>query len=645
MGSLKVKKHTVGNAVSVINTNLLRPDQSIYLYHNILKAIDEAIKNNDTRIIISEAPTGSGKSFVMANVTIPALIHQDPTVESIVVTSPDSGCVDALYQKTKSLWDDKVITNCHGNRVRIRVLNGSELKTYLASDQVFESVEPIVTVSFAHTQRLGIIWGEYIDPNVTSYTAGVPDRILVDEIQYGMGTVNAQTIFEDQGRRNSNYDPRWLPILIKLSQLGCKVIGYTGTPTQSQQGNTSYGSTVFNPLSPMPKNKDHTAFTRGWHSPRVSDVYQNSKEHIREELLKLGSLTRRIENDTWSKAKEIGIVNMMPGALFKFGQLNATNGLALKSEYRPNGREHDFKRWASSLGADYGIVTCTHKEYQRTGSINPYLFGTVASAIEVINRANEPVNFSAAVCLAVIRQGNMGWDIPRLKYIVVLTHPSGKEVTIMQEQLMARGNRLPFMGMSSHVDTANKIASLSITTEQKRLVAEYVVFMCTVEVHYSAGSCLTDSAYRRFAKDTSSPEEGTKLYMDAIDNYVPKNNVTTFKAPRFTKGYSAGTFNQSHRKCYCEACMAAGSVDLHTGKTICEVEARKVREFERGSIFSDDEWDNVWFHTLVTDHKDGDRTNEIPDNLITRCPSNNGVKTYDAMDFLNRYDKDGKKVA
>jgi hypothetical protein len=208
----------------------------------------------------------------------------------------------------------------------------------------------------------------------------------------------------------------------------------------------------------------------------------------------------------------------------------------------------------------------------------------------------------------------------------------------MQQQLMARGNRLPFTDMHSHSTKANEIASLDVSTEQKKLLAEYVVFMCSTVILFSKQSALLSKAFQDFKEDTYSSEEGMKLYMDAIDNYIPKKNTTKlFTGPRFTKGYSAGSLNQQYKKHQCEACMAAGSIDPTTGKTLCEVSGRKGREFERGYAFSDSEWDNAWFHTLALDHKNGDRTDYSPGNLITRCPTNNGVKTYDAKDYMNTY--------
>lgn len=632
----KAKAPIATNDIALVNPGILRPKQKQHLFDNVLDAVNVSYTNNDSRVIIDPAPTGSGKSFVLVNALIPALIQQNPNTEVIMFTSPDSGCVSAPCNKFKSLWHNKVIVNHAGTRVRIRVQNSDEFVNHLNGVvDDFVSAEPTVEVVFMTTQMLGRRYSDYLDPTsiaTNSYNLLPPTLVIVDEIHYGMGTVSWETILADQGRNNKNYKPHWLPILMKLAEHGSRVIGFTGTPTNSQRMLTYQGKQVFNTLDEMPKDKDTTAFVGGWTLPTPQLVYQHSKDGISEDLVLLKSMMHKIDSDTWTKAKSIGITPIMPGAFFKFGRAGSTNGVIKNDK--------TFQNWAKSVGADSSISTCHHKEYQWVCGSNEFY----KHSVDIINEANNPVNFSVPVFMAVINSGNMGWDIPRLKYICALTHPSGKEVTNMQEQLLARANRLPFENMHSHVTTANEIAGLDVTVEQKKALAEYVVFMCSTIVYFSRNSNLMIKAFEKFRKNTHTPEEGKKIYMDAIDNFVPKNNVTPFKTPGYHMGYNAGSLNQTYKKHFCEACTAAGSIDSATGKTLCEVSARQVREFERGHAFSDAEWDDTWFHTIVLDHKNGVRTDYSPSNLFTRCPTNNGVKTYDSKDYLGKYDSNGNKV-
>ena len=43
---------------------------------------------------------------------------------------------------------------------------------------------------------------------------------------------------------------------------------------------------------------------------------------------------------------------------------------------------------------------------------------------------------------------------------------------------------------------------------------------------------------------------------------------------------------------------------------------------------------------LQVDHKDGDRENMNPDNLITLCPNRHSIKTMRNEDYLNNYTKE-----
>ena len=89
---------------------------------------------------------------------------------------------------------------------------------------------------------------------------GVPQYIFVDEIHFGMGTIDATTIFLDQGRNNKNFDPKWLPTIYGMAIAGSRVLGYTGTATVSQQGGTTLGAGVFKSLTKMPENKNTSVF-------------------------------------------------------------------------------------------------------------------------------------------------------------------------------------------------------------------------------------------------------------------------------------------------------------------------------------------------------------------------------------------------
>jgi hypothetical protein len=650
-----------------IDLDFMRPLQRKYLHDNLFASIDKSVLTNDRRITMVPAGTNAGKSTVITKITIPTMIERDSKASTIIFTSPDSGCVQGPYKKFKIEWDGKQIKCNDGTVKTIRAMNKDEVN--LAFKAKTDSASDIVEVWFVSTQWLRGIFGEYYDKNYAivrdfaNIGIPVPDYVIVDEIHFGMGTINRDTIFHDQGRNNKNFDPKWLPTIFGMAVAGARIIGYTGTATLSQRGGTTLGADVFISIDKMPENKNTSVFAEvcpvvpeisaNYISQDVANVYELSKINYESMVIKCLGFFRDIDKDTWDKASKVDIVPIMVGGFFKFGRVDATKSVPLNHNpysTQKRGKKANFYNYMLGLRGDAGVTTSDEKVYatynKTKAKFDSHFY---ENAYSVIESANWQPNTMRPLGVAVNMLGNMGWDIPRIKQIAFLGYPSAKNVHLMQLQTMARAKRL-VCGVYDHTDKAKQIAELDISKEQKVLLAKYVVFVNTAHVVFSDYVPLLNKAYSEFRKDMHTPAEGLELYLNIIETHVPvnKNNVTKLnrtKAPRYAEGYIAGSLNQTYKKHHCEACMAAGSIDSTTGKTLCEVSARKVREFERGTVFSDIEWDDTWFHTLALDHKNGNRNDYSPDNLITRCPTNNGVKTYDSKDYLGKYDDDGNKVS
>ena len=636
-------KVSIRNSIiaTTIDLSFMRPDQEINLFDNVFDAIDLSIKIKDNRIIMVEAPTGSGKSTIIVKITIPTMIKKFPGTGCIVYTSPDSGCVEAPYKKFRNEWDNKVIKCDDGTYKRIRVRNKDLIK--MAWELGEETDDDVVDVWFVHTKWLGQTWIEYRTPNKKKKIA-VPDFVLVDEIHYGFGTVDATTVFEDSGRHSKNVDPKWLNTISGMASHGSRVIGYTGTPTKSQQGLTGPGAIRFNFLPPMIKNPDTSTFSLLLKPEYEAKSIRNDLKLVHD----LGKAVIETDNEqctrwineilpsTWEKIKSIGIEKMMAASIMKSAQKNAKNGLPLKNK----SHEKDILAFTKALGADFATSTSDEKKYVSCmGDI------LVSTASDIIDLANDKTNYNRPLILSLMMQGNMGWDITRIKHIVWLTNPTGYDkVTNMQVQTMGRP-RLPF-GIFSHLDMATKIADLDVSNEQKELVARYVVFHSTSTIIISNKSPKLEKAFENYSENTYTPEEGLKLYLDEIAN--TKNKTKTKKSkqnvsPKFSVSYSANKLNQLYKKNYCECCSEVGLIDKN-GKTRCENDARLVRANERGYPFNDSEWNTTWFSSLILDHRNGNRTDYNPSNLITRCGTSNQVKTFDAKDYLNSYDKNGNFI-
>jgi hypothetical protein len=637
MSHLRPNTFKLSSATKQIDLSFMRPLQLQYLYDNVFKSIAESNLANDPRIAIVPAGTNAGKSTVITKITIPNTVYLDSSVNCIVFTSPDSGCVDGPYHKFHAEWNGKRIQCIDGTIKRFRARRKDDIRLSWLLGEV--TPDDVVDVWFVSTQWLRQIWCEYSEPLLPK-TIGVPQYIFVDEIHFGMGTIDATTIFEDQGRNNKNFDPKWLPTIYGMAVAGSRVIGYTGTATKSQQGGTVLGGTVFKTLERMPENKNTSVFADVL--PLQTDLLSYS---YRGELLNTYDLSKltyeltvdkcykffsKIDEDTWQKAMDIDIVQIMPGAFFKFGREDATKSIPL---YSSRGRRNDFMTFGGDINADIGIVTSDEKKY-----LKPKFGRVYKDAYSIVQNANDSDNIVNPFLLGVIMQGNMGWDIPRLKQISFLGYPSAKNVYLMQMQTMARAKRL-VCGVYNHNDKARQIAELDVSTEQKILLAEYVVFMNTVNIVIPNDAPLLDSAYSEFRQNMHTPNEGLDLYLNIIATHVPvkkKSNVSKFTKPHFHMGYNPGSQNQANKKDYCEHCTDLGLVN-DKGVTFCEIIGRVQAEDEAGRKLTDAEFKVYWKGQLKVDHLNGKRDDNRPENLRTRDGISDGLKTLIHKDYLNSY--------
>jgi hypothetical protein len=591
----------------------------------------------DNRITVIPAGTNAGKSTVITLITIPHIIQRNSSVKCIVFTSPDSGCVDGPYHKFYAEWNGKKIQCADGTIKTIRARRKDEIKKSWEINE--SSSATIVDVWFVSTQWLRSVWIDYDEPSKPK-SIGVPDVIIVDEIHFGMGTIDGSTIMEDQGRNNKNYDPKWLPTIYGMSLAGSRVLGYTGTATKSQQGKTILGATVFKSLTPMPENKNTSVFAEvlpiktevysSTYRSELLNTYDLSKTVYELSVDKCDKFFREIDEDTWQKAMDIGIVQVMPGTFFKFGREDASKAIPL---YSSRGRRNDFMTFGGDINADIGIVTSDEKKY-----LKPKFGREYKDAYSIVRNANDSDNIVNPFLLGVIMQGNMGWDIPRLKQISFLGYPSAKNVFLMQLQTMARAKRL-LCSVYDHTDKAREIAELDVSTEQKILLAEYVVFMNTVNIVIPNDAPLLDSAYSEFRQNMHTPNEGLDLYLNIIATHVPvkkKSNVSKFTKPHFHMGYNPGSQNQANKKDYCEHCTDLGLVN-DKGVTFCEIIGRVQAEDEAGRKLTDAEFKVYWKGQLKVDHLNGKRDDNRPENLRTRDGISDGLKTLIHKDYLNSY--------
>ena len=614
----------VGELLVEPKTDLLRPLQKQYFHDNLFNAIEDSFKNNDDRIIIVPANTGSGKTFTIVNDTILSYVKKYPSCSLIMVIAPDKGCVDSPYVSFEREYDGSRFIDITGTKKELRVFTKDDLKADLndtSFTRTLVSQYIPVCVAFVSTQYFNTLYANY-DPATSSVR--LPDLVIADEVHYGLGTPSSNTIYYDQGRRNNNYDPVWFNTIKKMRKLGTRVIGFTATTTQSQQEKTNEGASNFKILDTMPKLSDSSTFTEGVFLGSFPDSgLDRAKKHVEKNITYLRKLVSDITADTWEKAASLNIEPIMPAVLFKFAREGSTKGVTMRGL-------SPLLDWALKLGIDVAKSTSESKSLR---IVNQGKFSRTKydHSVDIIREANSPARSKVPLLLAVMESGNMGWDIPRINTVVNLTVPSQKNVSNMQVQLCGRGTRLPFK-IESHDAMSISIAQLPISTDQKKLLAEYVCRMCTTNIMYLKSDVM-DDAYLKVSENTYTTSEGLKVYMDAINDnsrVIPFTKLVTING----KKYDANKLNQQYKESQCTACPR----DPNTNIPYCEICTRNAVQIRLGRHVPDDEWKLLSVRMLELNHGKNGRYDYSPGNLETVCANFHAVITEINGDNLCHYE-------
>jgi len=457
------------------------------------------------------------------------------------------------------------------------------------------------------------------------------DLIIIDEIHYGNGTPSANTMRLDQGRYNSLYHPEWLTTLKQfVHNTGynkTRIMGFSGTLTNSQRGGNVEGRQVFNMIPELPKSKDSVTFTKGCNIGEGLYAFDRAKREVDQLITEIRTLVSSITGDTWVKAAQINVTPQMPAFVFKYSRNNAINGITMQ------GNIGIFKKWLNSIGADYARSTCNLKEYGEyvPGRLNHYSVSYTRSA-DIIQQANIVSNATRPLGISLMESGNMGWDIPRIVAVVNLTKPSAKDVTNMQEQLCARSNRLLFN--SSHDDMRKLIANLDVDLDQKKLVAKYVCKMSTSYIFYVNSDLMAD-AYCNFAENTYPEKEGLELYIQAIEEAHDKKVIVFPNAKIRIRNnkHDASKLNKLYKDSQCGVCPK----DPTTQVPMCELSVRLTLEDKRGEKFDDDEWKSIVPNMIQVNHLEKGRNDYSPENLQSVCANYHAVITILNKDHLCKY--------
>lgn len=617
----------VGEVLVEPKTHTLNSKQKQYFHDNLFNAIEDNIKNNDDRIIVAPAHTGSGKTYTIVNDTILSYAKKYVSCSLIIVIAPDKGCVDDPYVSFEREYNNTKFVDIQGTKKELKVLTKDDVRADLENtdtNRVLVTSCVPVYVAFLSTQYFNSLYDSY-DPLTSNVK--LPDLVIADEIHHGLGTPSSDTIYYDQGRRNINYDPVWFNTIKNMRTMGTRVLGFTATTTQSQQEKTVEGADNFKILDSMPKDRDSSTFTERVlldSSPKAG--LKTAKEHIENKISYIRKIAANITDDTWKKATSLNIEFIMPGSIFKLARGNSKKGRSMQ------GIGPLLFDWAWNLGIDVATSTTDSKKFRFAHKNKSSLPQRYDHSVDIIREANSPTRSNVPLLLTVIESGNMGWNIPRIKTVVNLTVPSQKRVSNMQVQLCGRGTRLLFR-IESHDEMSKSIAQLDVSDDQKRLLAEYVCIMSTNTIMYLESDIMHD-AYRRISENTYTAAEGLELYMNAINANsrvvsFPKN-VVTIKG----KKYDANKLNQRYKESQCTACPR----DPVTNIPYCEICTRNAVQLRLGRPVLDDEWRVMSVRMLELNHGKNGRYDYSTGNLETVCANFHAIITEINEDHLCHYE-------
>jgi hypothetical protein len=575
------------------------PEQIEFMTTNLFNAIKRI---NKEKAIVLQAPTGSGKSFVINNYTIfETARHFDAKV--VFVTGPTQENIDEPYNEALKYDKTELRSGNVKYRRNIRIYNQEELKIFNSTNI---SLDGDLCIFYMTTQFLARHYAgngiEKIQPNI----------IFNDEAHRGLGVPDTATSKQDTGsKRSALWDPKWFNLGKKLMKNGCHIVHLTATPTNSQQMNTDIGVDEYEWLEPMPKSKLHNAFTDITYA-ETSDIVNTSLKLFKNQVEMVEKIQADILDTVWKKI-ENQVCKMMPAMMISLGRSGSSNGI----DYY----ESINQILAYCTENNYALAVSTSNEkyiFER----NRYIYFDRMQ--EIINWANN--NKQIPLVLVVIESGKMGINIPRLTTVALGKIPVQETIHNNYSQLLARACRLPFF--RNHAAARSYLKSLKVNSTEKSLIIEYYLMMNSNYSVLPSGAPLMDLVEEFHTVNTFSRVEGYEYLIKAFDWTVPW--------PKYGVAFDQSELNRLERKDHCEACPDENCFHLAMSGF-----SRVYRE----KVFGLEAFRNSFKKSLNVDHKDGNRFNNHPDNLITVCPNVHMIKTELHEDYKTRYDSDNKKIA
>ena len=249
----------------------------------------------------------------------------------------------------------------------------------------------------------------------------------------------------------------------------------------------------------------------------------------------------------------------------------------------------------------------------------PYHIGRIASMTSkdktggtnggTIDLLNDPK--SEYVAVAAIHIGAVGINITNLACVGILSlMQNNGDVKITPEQLICRLDRCLFVWRGSFADEISKISD----SNQRNTIIKLVINLSSKNV-FSNESKLVTEAYNNTLPNHVKIEDATGYLTGLVSIFREQNGYSSISGKERDIAYR----NARKTKCEFPGCECYKEL-VEDSKEL----SKPMREIYYQQI-------------LQVDHKDGDRENMNPDNLITLCPNRHSIKTMENKDYLNEY--------
>ena len=572
--------------------NSVFADQTQHIIKPVEEYANKFLITPDGRQSMIICPPGSGKTtmIIVDLLWRIAVMAKDKDSQLFVITTPDKGVTEDIYDQLCAIFKDKYLWNTVIKDAGIRLQGvyengtsvlGRDLEIVVCNNQLLQ----FGSVHHEHLKKFEIT------------------TIFSDEAHRGLGCPEGMRYTKDIGHDNPEYEAKWYWAFRDLNYLGW--FGLTGTPTESQLNDTKNYQVI---SKDMERSEWRLPF---FHKTFESiDGDEDDVENVFLQLAERNAIGKYLKN-------QIDLTKLSPENKLSETKLTAILRCTQSNSTRPGLKIHQCQEVWERLTKKYKNETFLYNDVELIYSIGELAIMTSndktgGSNNETVQYLNDEDNPYTAV--AVIHIGGVGINITNLGIVCVLNHFKNKgNVSISPEQLMSRLDRCKFQWRGPFADDVSKIKDKG----QRDLMIKLAVNTSSKQV-FAKSTYLVRTAYANVLPNHVMVDEAEGYLKGVISTFREHNGNSSISGTERDLSYKNARKDRcEHPNCNCYDELVENSNKF----------SKPIREIHYQLI-------------LQVDHKDGDRENMNPDNLITLCPNRHSIKTMRNEDYLNNYTKE-----